>query len=230
MGVILHLETAAKYLESELNALKKSVFGTEAVVLHRRELIDKRPAPFDKLADPETRARFDDGLLSIIEVCDYAAVAILLDKKEHIEKYAVWRHQPYHYCLKAMMERYVMHLEAVGDVGDIMAEWRGVLPNKKLEGAYRYLYQHGTENMTADQFQCRLSSGELKIRTKASNVAGLQLADIIASPAARYLQCKKRGEEMTAPFGKKVVEILNASKFRRSWSGRIEGYGTKYLP
>ena len=29
-GVILHLETAAKYLESELNALKKSVFGTEA--------------------------------------------------------------------------------------------------------------------------------------------------------------------------------------------------------
>ena len=123
-----------------------------------------------------------------------------------------------------------MHLEDTGDVGDIMAEWRGVLPNKKLEAAYRHIYKNGTENMKSDRFQRRLSSKELKIRTKAANIAGLQLADLVASPASRYLLCKKFGEEMKAPFGKQVVEILNASKFRRSRNGKIEGFGTKFLP
>lgn len=230
MGAILHLDTAAKYLEEELNTLKEEVFGTHAVVLHRREIIDKNVPPFDKLTNPEIRKKFDDGLLRLLEVCDYAAIAVLLDKKEHIERYKVWVHQPYHYCLKAMLERYVMHLEDIGDVGDVLAEWRGVLPNKKLEATYRYIYKHGTDTMKSDRFQKRLSSGELKIRKKEANIAGLQLVDLIVSPTSRFLQCRKSGEEMRAAFGKQVIAILNASKFRRSARGRIDGYGTKYLP
>jgi hypothetical protein len=151
------------------NERKLDIFETENIVLHRREIIDKNEEPFDKLRDPTKRKKFDESLLSLIETCDYAAIAVLIDKKEHIEKYTVWRHQPYHYCLTAMLERYVMHLEAIGDEGDVMAEWRGVLPNRKLEAAYQYIYKNGNDNIKADRFQTRLSSAQLKIKTKSAN-------------------------------------------------------------
>jgi len=230
MGVMLHLPTAGKQLDEALNSLKKKVFGTEAVVLHRREIIDKKPPPFDALNDPSKRKTFDDGLLEIIESCEYKAIAIHIDKKEHIEKYAVWVHQPYHYCLTAMMERYAMQLRTNGAKGDVMAEWRGIKPNRRLEAAYRYVLKFGTGNMKAAQFKEALSSSELKIRKKAANVSGLQLADLLANPVARHLLCRRTSTEMTAEFGMKVVAILNTSKFRRSYSGKIEGYGFKMLP
>ncbi len=229
MGVILHLPSAGKQLEERLNTLKNAVFGTAAVVLHRREIINKKPPPFDALNDLSKRKAFDDGLLEIIEACSYKAIAVHIDKKEHVEKYAVWVHQPYHYCLAVMMERYVMQLRSDGAKGDVMAEWRGIAPNRKLEAAYRYIHKFGTSNMKTAQFQEALSSGELKIQKKDANIAGLQLADLLASPAARYLQCKRTGIPMNAKFGLKVVSILNASKFR-SYNGKIEGYGYKLLP
>jgi Protein of unknown function (DUF3800) len=232
MGVIVDLEQANDVLEEKMNALKLAVFKTKNVVLHRREIINKRPPPFDVLATRATRAFFDQQLLDLIATCSYTAIAVLIDKKEHYDKYAVWHHHPYHYCLKAMLERYVMHLRSTGERGDVMVEWRGINPNRKLEAAYKTIYTRGTENMPGRQFQQALSSGQLKIRTKSANIAGLQLADLVANPACRYLICKKQQIPMTAPFGLKVVAILNDSKYRRcGWGDRtVEGYGTKCLP
>jgi hypothetical protein len=136
MGVILDLDTGHRILTQKMDDLKVSTFRTVDVGLHRREIVDKRPPPFDLLNDSQTRAHFDSGLLDIFANCDYTALAVLIDKKEHKERYAVWKSHPYHYCLKAMMERYVMWLKGKGGAGDVMAEWRGVKPNKKLEHAY----------------------------------------------------------------------------------------------
>lgn len=230
LGVILDLETANKHLTETMTALKVAVFKTPTVVLHRREIIDKKPPPFNLLNHPGTRAIFDERLLNLIATCDYKVIVVLIDKKEHLQRYAVWRSHPYHYCLKAMMERYVMHLEALRANGDVMAEWRGVKPNRKLEAAYKYIYVHGTDNMRSSSFQGALSSGQLKIQKKGANIAGLQLADMLANPAYRDIICKKRNVEMTAPFGKQVVQILYGSKYRRSSWGAINGYGLKLLP
>jgi hypothetical protein len=230
LGLIVELESANKHLIGTMEALKVAIFKTPKVVLHRREIIDKKPPPFDLLEDSNTRDAFDQGLLNLIATCEYRVVAVLIDKKEHIERYAVWRSHPYHYCLRAMLERYVMHLNDLGATGDVMAEWRGVKPNRKLEAAYKHIYTQGTENMSRTQFQARLSSGQLKIQKKGANIAGLQLADLLASPVNRSLLCKKNKVEMTAPFGKRVVEILLESKYRRSHKGKIEGYGLKLLP
>jgi hypothetical protein len=230
MGVIMDLAGDHEILTQKMDALKVSTFGTTNVVLHRRELIDKKPPPFDKLHDAETRTRFDTGLLDVVANCEYVALAVLIDKKEHTERYAVWKSHPYHYCLRAMMERYVMWLKGKGAVGDVMAEWRGIKPNKKLEQAYTYIYRNGTGNVSIGEVQTHMSSAQLKIRKKEANIAGLQLADMLASPASRELICMERGEEMTAPFGKQVVKILRDDKYRRSPNGKISGWGTKTLP
>jgi hypothetical protein len=230
MGVILEIDYAHVGLTSMMDTLKIDAFGTKNVVLHRREIIDKKPPPFDRLLDDGVRARFNESLISLIHDSDYAAIAVLIDKKDHIDRYKVWQSHPYHYCLKAMMERYVMFLRERNSLGDVMAEWRGIKPNMKLENAYKYIYNNGTENMSSGDFQIRLSSAQLKIKKKEANIAGLQLADLVANPASRSLICTKQGVAMTAVFGGRVVKILHESKYRRSWRGTVKGYGTKTLP
>lgn len=229
-GVVLDLDGAHLTLTEQMNTLKKAAFGTDAVVLHRREIIDKKPPPFDALANNEVREAFTQGLLQMVNDADYTAITVLIDKKEHFEKYNVWRFQPYHYCLTAMLERYVMLLDNRNGEGDVMAEWRGKKPNIKLEKAYIHVYSNGTPNMPSNRFQSRLSSGQLKIQKKEANIAGLQLADLLANPAGRDLICKKKGEEMTAPFGKQVVQTLYEKKYHRNWRGVVKGCGTKTLP
>jgi hypothetical protein len=121
-----------------------------------------------------------------------------------------------------MLERYVLWFESmnINAKGDVMCEWRGKQPNRKLEDAYARLYKFGTDNVSAARFQKRLSSGSLKIKTKAAKVAGLQLADLLASPVCRSLICLKQKTAMTAPFGKAVVKILLNGKFRRGGQSR----------
>jgi len=230
LGAAMDMDTVHATLTEQMNAMKNRAFGTIDVVLHRREIIDKNPPPFDRLKDEGIREAFNAGLLAIIDETNYSAIAVIIDKKAHFEKYSRWHFHPYHYCLTAMIERYVMLLDERNARGDVMAEWRGIKPNRKLEAAYAHIYKNGTPSMGAQRFQNRLSSGQLKIRKKSANVAGLQLADLLASPASRYLICKLTGEEMKAPFGKEVVRILREKRFHRNWRGVVTGCGTKCLP
>lgn len=229
-GVVLDLDSAHINLTNQMDALKVAAFGTRAVVLHRREIIDKKPPPFDVLLDGEVRESFTQGLLKIVSEADYTALTVLIDKKAHFEKYKVWRFQPYHYCLTAMLERYVMFLDGRNGKGDVMAEWRGKKPNMKLENAYIHVFKNGTPDMPWNRFQSRLSSGQLKIQKKEANIAGLQLADLLANPAGRDLICQKRNEQMTQVFGSQVIKILYEEKYHRNWKGIVKGCGTKTLP
>ncbi len=58
------LQYANKAFTALLNTLKLETFHTESVVLHRREILNAKPAPFDILKDAERRRRFDDALLN----------------------------------------------------------------------------------------------------------------------------------------------------------------------
>jgi Protein of unknown function (DUF3800) len=240
VGVILDLDYSMGEFTNAMNAIKMEVFGTSNVVLHRRELIDKKPAPFDKLADPDIKKKFDSLMIDLITKAKYTVITVLIDKKRHVEKYGTWQFQPYHYCLTAMVERYVWWLDERGAVGDVMAEGRDRKQDMKLEAAYKYLYRNGTGTsapeerifVSAELMQKRLSSGEIKMRTKSSNVPGLQLADLIANPARRHIVCKLEKTRMSSQFGRRIVRILIDMKYRRcKWGNRqIVGFGVKVLP
>jgi len=230
-GLIMEHEYAAGAFTQSLDRIKSEVFGTTEVVLHRREILNKGPAPFDQLVHEPKRSRFDGLLLQLIEDAEYTAITVVIDKKEHAERYAVWQFQPYHYCLTNLMERYVRWLDEHVGVGDVLVESRGKSDNMKLERAYAHIYQRGTENVSATLFQRLLSSKEIKLKPKTANIAGLQLADLVANPAWRDLICRSAGEPMKADFSRRVVEILYAKKYRRRpFDGKISGWGTKMLP
>lgn len=238
LGVVLDLDYADGQFTKCMNALKFAVFGTTEVVLHRREMMKKEPAPYDLLKDPEVQSLCDERIMEIVTQACYTAIAVMIDKKALVEQYPK-QVNPYHYCLMALIERYINWLKERGAVGDVMAESRTKKANKKLSGAYRYLYKHGTRAWSStklvhspSEVQKHLTSGEIKLKGKDSNVAGLQLADILASPARRDLICRKEGVEMNECFGKGIVQELRKTKYRRStWPPyKLEGYGTKILP
>ncbi|WP_130419022.1 DUF3800 domain-containing protein [Edaphobacter modestus] len=85
-GVVLDLDGAHLNLTEQMNALKIAAFGSDAVVLHRREIIDKKPPPFDALANDGIREAFTQGLIKMVNDAEYTALTVLIDKKEHFEK------------------------------------------------------------------------------------------------------------------------------------------------
>ena len=59
---------------------------------------------------------------SLIEDLPYIANTVLIDKRAHVEKYGEWHNNPYHYCMIALIERYVLWLRRHKLTGDVVAE------------------------------------------------------------------------------------------------------------
>lgn len=227
-GVILELGYVERALFPQMESLKAQYFGShpdEPVILHRKEIINARP-PFRALADVAVRARFDAELLRLLADWDYTAITVCLDKKRHKETYTTWRYDPYHYCLAVLLERFVFFLGRNNARGDVMAESRGGREDRRLKDSFTRLWQRGTEYVDPQQFQERLTSRQLKVKTKANNIAGLQLADLIAHPSRHeILHENNLVPNPPAPFGARIVGILQQKYDQRP--GRV--FGKKLL-
>jgi hypothetical protein len=228
-GIIMPIANEAGKFANDLNALKANVFGNTDIILHRTEIVRKEP-PFDCLTDTARCAQFDSAILTLLRDSAYRVITVVIDKKEHKSRYRVWQAYPYHYCLMALMERYVMLLQGIGSSGHVMAESRGEKDNRTLQDSYARLYSKGTDWVGFRLFQESLTTRELKIRDKRANIPGLQLADLIANPSMWSLICERTETQMNSPFGTQVVEILRRFKYRRKFNGQIAGIGTKWLP
>jgi hypothetical protein len=227
-GVMMELEYERGEAVERLNKIKRETFGTEDIVLHRRELLDCSP-PFELLRDVVIRERFDAAILQFLEDLEYKVFTVVIDKREHVARYTTWQFHPYHYCLTVLLERYAQWLERMNEPGDVLVESRGQKENIQLEKSYKYLRSHGTSNVAAGLFQKRLPN-ELKLKPKKANIVGLQLADLIANPSCKELICGKNNEVMVAAFGKRVCELLKPKYLCHPGTGKIPGWGTKWLP
>jgi hypothetical protein len=225
----MRLQYSTDEFTDALNAVKQAIFGTTNIVFHRREMLTAKP-PFQALADEETRKHFDGLLLELVSTTTYRVFTVVIDKKEHKQKYLVWRFHPYHYCLTVLLERYVQFLDRFDLCGDVLVESRGKHENMKLERAYRYIYDNGSDHVPVKLFQVRLTSRQIKIQPKSANIAALQLSDLLANPSCRSLICEKRKEQMEAEFGSQIEQILRSRKYLRRFDGVIPGWGTKWLP
>ncbi len=232
-GVILESEYNTATLQPEMDAIKRQFFQQDPdtpVIFHRKEMVNRRP-PFHVLRDAKTENQFNQSLLAGMERWKFQVITVTIDKKAHRDQYTTWRYHPYHYCMAVMLERFVLFLHDGNHRGDVMVESRGGQEDEKLKESYRRLYHDGTDNIPVERWQERLSSKELKVRPKSADIAGLQLADLIAHPSRReILLANKLIADSRDTFGDRICAILQKEKYLRSPKGKIPGYGTKLLP
>jgi len=217
-GVIIDLDYVKTVLHTQVEQLKTDYFGShpdEPVIFHRKEMLGAKN-PFTTLREPHVRNRFDNDILQLIDSWDFIVISVCLDKQSHKETYQVWRYDPYHYCLAILLERYMFFLEYNQVIGDIMAESRGGKEDERLKQSFSRLWQKGTEYIKPERFHNVFTSKQLKVKPKANNISGLQLADLIAHPSRNeILQENGLLDRPLPPFGKKVIEILKNKYYQK---------------
>jgi len=233
-GVIIETNYCREVLNPELATIKRKFFETDPdspIIFHRKEMVNKRE-PFHRLQDPIIEAEFNHDILEGLERWEYRVITVVIDKKAHRDQYMVWHYHPYHYCLAVMLERFILFLHYGKNKGDVMIEARGTKEDDKLKESFSKLYKYGNDHIPAQRWQFRLTSKEIKIKLKSANIAGLQIADLIAHPSRREILIEKglKSPEKNV-FGDQICQILQRSKYlRNNTTGDIEGYGKKVLP
>lgn len=125
-----------------------------------------------------------------------------------------------------LLERFVFFLQRVNARGDVMAESRGGKEDRRLKDSFHRLWEKGTDYVEPKWFQAALTSRQLKVKLKANNVSGLQLADLIAHPSRNEI-LRQQGllERNIAPFAARIIEILQHKYDRKGGSL----FGKKFL-
>ncbi|MBR5345800.1 MAG: DUF3800 domain-containing protein [Clostridia bacterium] len=235
-GVIMQIREHDTMLTPMLNDLKEKYFGNAQIVLHRRELIPAKP-PFEVLKDDFTREEFNHDLLQIVEKVQYRVISVVIDKLLLVQKYGLIRAQdPYALALEFLMQRYQYWMQDYkalygSCMGDILAEARGGGEDRITKTAYHEIYSGKGYNSLKNAGEV-FSSSQIKLKPKVSNIAGLQFADLLSHPARRYILSQNglSSDIKASSYEQKIVDILVASKFRRTEKGIIDGPGVVLYP
>src|SRR5882757_9653034 len=84
-GLVFRQDVHDTTFTTRLSALKRRVFDTTEVILHRREIID-RDGIFSVLEDEAIRANFDAEILNLVGYLPGPAFTVSIDKQAHLEK------------------------------------------------------------------------------------------------------------------------------------------------
>jgi hypothetical protein len=236
IGIVLPCGILYEKLSLELDAFKRKHLPYDPderpPVLHRRDIVERRGA-FRVLQDDAKKSAFNDDLLSIINSTRFMAIAVVVDKLTHGR--ATYRRlsHPYHYCLLGMLERYCGWLKLMNLRGDVLVESRGGSEDLEFKKAYEDLYDSGSGaagHLSRSTVQLTLTSRTPKLKKKEQNLAGLQLADLLAHPLVRdvlvtYGRLPHRG----SAFADRIAEVVRTKYNRQIYTGKIEGYGQVIL-
>jgi hypothetical protein len=228
-GLVFRQDVHDSTFTIRLAALKRRIFSSTDVVLHRREIID-RDGVFSIFDDDAIRADFDSQFLELVGRLPGPAFTVSIDKQAHLEKYKAWQFDPYHYVLTCLVERYALWLKRNNYVGDVVGEARTEWHDARLRRAFRHQYDNGSKFLRPEVAQARLISRELRLRPKSADIAGLQVADLLAHPAHRTFKFMQQDIPIPNDYGASLVRALEQVYDRNPWNGLIRGYGRKWLP
>ncbi len=205
---------SAVVVPSFLN-LKFRFFGHDMVVLHSRD-IRKAQGPFAILQNAHVRQDFLAAINTAIANAPFTLVTAIIDKRR-LTRQSDRLDNPYEIALTFCMEQVFNHLRSLQQhqtSTPMVVECRGKKEDADLELSFRRTAQGGNVHGLPLPF-------DIVFADKKTNSTGLQLADLVSHPIGRqHLNPAQPNQAYS------VVE----SKFQRSPSGSIDGWGRKVLP
>lgn len=202
--------------EPRMRRYKEELFRRQDIVLHTADITRNRNG-FELMKDREFRQRFYDETNVLVASLNFTILACVIHKLRLFDQYGKFAFDPYVLSLECLMERFAYFLQERDGIGQIVAESRGPKFDRQLDLAFQLLLTRGTHYIKPARLIERLTG--LSFRLKQENIAGLQIADLVATPIARAAVGKKVKEDY------RIVE----SKFRRR-SGDFRGAGLVVIP
>lgn len=233
LGVLFELTYYEKEFQPKFEEFKIRHFSRDVddkiIVLHRKELINKQ-GHFASLEYPDNEKEFNTELLEVFKTAEYTIIAVVIDKQSHRKRWGVNAAHPYHYALLALVQRFVGFLNCNNARGDVLAESRGGHEDIQLKSEYTHLYETGTPYVKSTVFQNCLSSRQIKLRKKEQNVAGLQVADLLAHPCKQdILLDHHQIETYYGKFGRKLLDIAKTKYNKWAQRNKVDGYGKVFI-
>ena len=184
---ILISETNYVILKAQLNALKKKFWGDKKVILHSRD-IRKCEKEFVILFDLEIKKAFYENINRIISNNDYIIISSVIQKQRYVQKYGKLLDDVYEISLSFIIERAIFCLDEINEPNKellIILEKRGKKEDAKLNEHFNKILNRGTGFIDSR----RIKNYNMKaiFKPKNDDINGLQLADLVAYPIARYI-------------------------------------------
>jgi len=180
-GVIMEDRYHDEVATARLSEMKDTLFGNHNIILHTADFT-RNKGGFEAMANNDFRVRFFTELQRLITDLEFKIVACVIKKQDHLKRYGLQALDPYLLSLSLLIERFVFECGSAG--GTVVAEARDTTLNNALELAFLDLKIRGTHYVSATKIQKRIRN--FAIRDKKANLAGLQIADIVATPIARH--------------------------------------------
>ena len=216
-GCIFDFDYYIKVVETNINELKKKHFGRTDIILRSYD-IRKQKGDFASLVDLKKRTQFQEDINKLFSGFEFTVIAGAINKLQHIDQY-VNPANPYSLCFRFILERTVMYLGRSADRVILRAESREGHNDKQLAVVYEHFRQRGFEQfIKPDEVQRKLV--DLSFNQKSQNVAGHQIADLVAYPIGRWVLDKAKANK---PF-----EIVEQKLHRKN--GAYLNFGLKIFP
>lgn len=220
-GVIVDRAYVRDVIEPRVRRFKREFLGDENVILHTVDMRNNA-GDFQFLTDPVRRAAFYRELNAMLEGLDYKVIAVVIRKDMHVQQYGDRATDPYLYAMRMLIERFCKELGDELDSGFICAEKRNPTLDRELMEAWEKLRTRGggTAYTSPRRIEDRIVG--LDLRDKKPNLAAMQIADLVITPAGRHvLGTPEKADQVQWS----VVE----SKLRRV-NGACHGYGLVVRP
>jgi Protein of unknown function (DUF3800) len=232
LGIWFNVNSPYKGFAKSLNDLKAELFGwhpdDSPICLHRKDIKERRGI-FGRLKEPALNRRFEDGLIEVIAGAPFKMTCVVIDKASHRTKTYRELAHPYHYCLAALLERFVGWLTSTKGQGDVMAESRGASEDRELLEAFEATLEKGTLFRSSQEFQNVLTSKKVKLKKKEHAIPGLELADLLAYPLKREIIAERRGDTPPTDFSAALLDAARLKLNCQANTGKISGFGKVWL-
>ena len=210
-------EYAESHLTKVLKEFKQEMFGSAEIVIHTADITRNRNR-FELMKDASFRSRFYCRLNGLMRNLQYSVVACVIQKDKHRRRYGETALDLYSTSLGVLVERFCLEVCNLPSGGVIVAESRGPALDSDLMLAWSRLKSHGTRYLKGAAIEDWI--GDLRLRTKNDEIAGLELADLVVSPIGRHVLGKRDKEDW------EIVE----RKLLCGAQGQVEGHGLVILP
>jgi len=215
-GVLIS-EPHYEQVRKQFNALKNKLWQNKDVIFHSRD-IRKCEKEFQILSDLELKKDFYTQLNSSIQSIEYTVIASAIQKEKYIKKYGRLSNDVYELALSFIIERTVFCLDDhyIDRELEIIIEKRGKNGDNRLSAHFQRLMARGTAYVTAERL--RALNIKISFKDKKENINGLQLADLVAYPLARYVIEPNR------------ANLAREQSESKTYTKRGKRYGLKIFP